>query len=265
MRVPKLSGVPEKAESGAKHTLSGTGTDTLAVANIPPSSKRAFRLLTCSGEPSFSEAMRVMIQMVLGSSYVVNVIDSSDAKEIAELVRQQPFDLLLPLVNNIHVPPHIGKKRVLKAIELLAHFKAQYDACRSESPASANSRRAMSGTRRYATLDFTGGGGPHGNSNGSQPHFCDASRKRNPSLRHACSDVEGRSGKHNSELSKPNTWTAPATRSGWCKAKVRMIATPSSRPGRRRNCAPTIGPFGPGCGCFPPTVTSGRENSLAHL
>jgi len=124
--VPKAPGALEKAEPSARRIISGMVADTLVLAKREAHAKRVFRVLTCSGEEILVEAWQKMIQHHLGTGYLVEVTDRWRATEIIELLERQPFDLIVPLVNNILVPTHVGEDRIVKAVELLARVKARY-------------------------------------------------------------------------------------------------------------------------------------------
>ena len=124
--VPRPASALEKAEPGAKRILSGMVADTLTLANNKPPRKRVFRVLTCSGEMAIRDSVKVMVQEYLGNGYAVEVTDSHDEKEILTLVEQRPVDLIAAMVNNILILNAGGENRILKAVELLGHLKAQY-------------------------------------------------------------------------------------------------------------------------------------------
>lgn len=91
--------------------------------------KPVFSVITCSGEPLFSDSIGRMIQWHLGDGYDVRVTDRDNAIELLELVDQQPFDLIVPLVNNIHHTTgdrEGAESRIRKAVELLGRLRAQY-------------------------------------------------------------------------------------------------------------------------------------------
>ena len=124
--VKRPPSVVEKAEPGAKRILSGMVADTLALVKEEHSAKREIRVLTCSGEEAILASWKGIIQVHLGEAYDVNVTDRNTGSKILEYVRQQPIDLIVAMVNNILVPASDGNDRILKAIELLAHLKAEY-------------------------------------------------------------------------------------------------------------------------------------------
>jgi len=124
--VPSPPGALEKVEAGAKCILSGPVADTLALVKKEWPPKRAVRILTCCGDNVFSEVLREIVQTNFGSGCVVEVTDGRKATEILELVKQQPFDIIIPLVNNILAPTRVVEERILGAVELLTRLKAQY-------------------------------------------------------------------------------------------------------------------------------------------
>lgn len=124
--VVRPAGSVEKTAPGAKRILSGMVADTLALVKKEQPPKRVFRVLTCTGDQDFSEMLQDIIQVQLGNGCVVEVTDGQKATEILELVKQQPFDIIIPLVNNILVPNRVGEDRILGAVDLLTRLKAHY-------------------------------------------------------------------------------------------------------------------------------------------
>lgn len=88
--------------------------------------RRVYRILTCSGDPYLSEGLQKMAQITLGDGCIVEVVDSHDSAKIIELLGQQSFDVIIPLLNNITVR-HTGNEpvedRVLEVVVLLKRLK----------------------------------------------------------------------------------------------------------------------------------------------
>ena len=127
------SSAVEKAMPGAKRILSGMVADALALAKKQPPTKRVIRVLTCTGDQDMSQVWQEIIQEHLGSGYIVEVTDKGEVTEILELVNQQSFDIIIPLINNILAPIPVDfdgnyfENRVRKAVELFTRLKAQFD------------------------------------------------------------------------------------------------------------------------------------------
>ena len=116
----------ERAELRTKRALSSMVRETLALARKERPAKRVLRVLTCSGENILNDAYQRMIEHHLGSGYVVETTDSCKADDIANLVRRDLFDLIVPLINNVFTGAQDATTRISEAVELFAGIKAQY-------------------------------------------------------------------------------------------------------------------------------------------
>lgn len=119
----------EKTEPSVKRILDVIVADTLALAEIGNRSKTDFSLLVCSLHNSgIAQSIEAVVQQVLGETYNVRLTECFLEAEIIDLAHRQPFDLVVPIINNIffdNVRDRSEAGIINSAVKLVTHLKSQ--------------------------------------------------------------------------------------------------------------------------------------------